>query len=77
MKERNNPKWVICHIDTDKIDCCYSSVEEMSESLRDKYGLASSKQVLYKNNGCSYDILIKSKLGNTMRNVGFYYTTED
>lgn len=68
---------IVCHIDTDKVDHCFYSVEEMSESLRDKYGLASTKQVLYKYNGFSYDIIINSKLWNTMRNVGFYYIIKD
>lgn len=69
-----NPKnRICCHIDTDKRDHVFVSVEEMTAWLLTKYGLPMKEQVEYKYNGFSYDIRVKSKLGDTMRMVGFYY----
>lgn len=70
-----NPKnRICCHIDTDKRDHVFVSVEAMTTWLLTKYGLSMKEQVQYKYNGSSYDILVKSKLGDSMRLVGFYYT---
>lgn len=72
---KTNPKTSIyCHIDTDKRDHVFVGVEAMTAWLLTKYGLSMREQVQYKYNGSSYDILVKSKLGDTMRLVGFYYT---
>ena len=72
---KTNPKTSIyCHIDIDKRDHVFVSVEAMTAWLLTKYGLSMKEQVQYKYNGSSYDILVKSKLGDTMRLVGFYYT---
>lgn len=63
-----------CHIDGDKRDHVFVSVEAMTDWLMTKYGLSMREQVEYKYNGSSYNILVKSKLGDTMRMVGFYYS---
>lgn len=64
---------IYCHIDGDKRDHVFVSVEAMTAWLLTKYGLSMREQVEYKYNGSSYNILVKSKLGDTIRMVGFYY----
>lgn len=74
----NKKERFVCHIDTDKTDKTYDSVDKMTDDLVAKYGLSSKDQVNYVYNGATcYDIRVKSKLGDTMRIVGFYYKLLD
>ena len=71
-------KRIMCNIDTDGYPVCYRDVGAMTKALAHKYGVQES-MIEYVMSGSSmcWNIILKSKLGDTMRMVGFYYEMFD
>ena len=71
-------KRIMCNIDTDGYPICYRDVDAMTKALAHKYGVQESmiEYVMSRSSMC-WNIILKSKLGDTMRMVGFYYEMFD
>ena len=77
-RKMRRKKRIMCNIDTDRYPACYRDVDAMTKALAHKYGVQESmiEYVMSRSSMC-WNIILKSKLGDTMRMVGFYYEMFD
>lgn len=77
-RKMRRKKRIMCNIDTDGYPICYRDVDAMTKALAHKYGVQESmiEYVMSRSSMC-WNIILKSKLGDTMRMVGFYYEMFD